>query len=160
MPIPLIVGGIVSAATALGSAKVQSNAAKNAAKEQQKGTDRALQVQQQAHQPYMDLGKAAAARLAAMPQEPYTQQFRPSQPGMPGVPGQPASSGFQAFNPGGGGSLAGLGQPPQAGSMPGASGAQVGGGMVTLQAPTGETVRMPDGPMVQQALQRGARRVG
>ena len=82
MPIPLIVGGIVSAASAIGSAKIQSNAAKKAAQQQQQGTDRALQAQTQANQPYMDLGKAAAGRLGelAANAQPYQQQFRPGQP--------------------------------------------------------------------------------
>jgi hypothetical protein len=82
MPIGLIVGGIASAASAIGSAKVQSNAAKKAAQQQQQGTDRALAVQQQANQPYMDLGKAAAGRLGelAANAQPYQQQFRPGQP--------------------------------------------------------------------------------
>ena len=159
---PLLIGTAISAAAGLGAAKMQSSAAKNAAKSQQAGTDRALQVQQQAAAPYMQLGQAAAGRLGEMganPQ-PYTQQFG----------GPQRSTGFQAFNPTGGQppTLGSLGQPPQGmqatdrplmppGRGPGGA---PGGGIVTLQAPTGETVRLAAGPQVDMAIQRGARRIG
>ncbi len=160
---PLLIGAAISAAAGLGAAKMQSNAAKNAAKKQQEGTDRALQVQQQANQPYMDLGRAAAGRLAQSQPQPYTQQFQgPPMPGQMAPQGPPP--GFQAFNPSGQQgpppTLGNMGQMPPQGPPPGAGGPPQEGAMVTLQAPTGETVRLPDGPQVQLALQRGARRVG
>jgi hypothetical protein len=162
------IGLAASAGASLASAKIQSNAAKNAAKTQQQGTDRALAVQQQANQPYMDLGKQAAARLAsgqAMGQ-PYRQQF--------GGPG--GSNGFQAFDQGRPmqgppGTLAGLGQPPgpqgpppQMGPPQGQPGPQMamqggGGGMVRLQAPDGSVSMVPEA-MAQQFIAKGARRVG
>jgi hypothetical protein len=158
----------VGAATSIASAKIQSNAAKNAAKTQQQGTDRALMVQQQANQPYMDLGKQAAARLAsgqAMGQ-PYRQQF--------GGPG--GSNGFQAFDQGRPmqgppGTLGGLGQPPgpqgpppQMGPPQGQPGPMMamqggGGGMVMMEGPDGTRKAVPQSA-VQLALSRGAKVVG
>ena len=169
----MLVGSAIAGGTAVASAKMQSNAAKNAAKDQQKATNQALAVQQQANQPYMDLGRQAAQRLGQMSQnaQPYTQQF--------GGPG--GSNGFQAFGgpqmgqpPQGPppGSLAGLGQPPQGpgmggppqgmrppqGQPPMQGPPQGGGGMVRVQAPTGEIAMFPAGsPGLQKALQAGAR---
>jgi hypothetical protein len=130
MPIPLIIGGIASAASAIGSAKIQSNAAKKAATAQQAGTDKALAVQQQANAPYMALGQQGAQRLQQTPFQPYTQQFRPGQP----------NNGFQA--PQGGATLGSIG------SMGQSQGAPMGGAMtqpqmVQLQAPDGSTKPFP-----------------
>lgn len=150
----LLIGSAVSGGAAVASAALQSNAAKNAAKKQQEGTDRALQVQQQANAPYMQLGQQAAGRLAGRQFEPFAQQFRP------GAPGQPAPIGFQPFQPGAGQpqmTLGSIGQPP-----PSAPQGQPGPGMeqfATVQAPTGEMARIPVGPMLEQALARGARRM-
>lgn len=147
----MLIGSAVAGGTAIAGAKLQSNAAKDAAKAQQAGTDRALQVQQQANAPYMQLGQQAAGRLgqmAANPQ-PYTQQFR--------APGAPPSSGIQSFQPSGGpGPMPTLGSIGQPQGQPGGMGQP---SMVTLRAPTGETVQMPDGPQVQLALNRGAMRI-
>ena len=137
MPIPLIIGGIASAASALGSAKIQSNAAKKAAAAQQVGTDKALAVQQQANKPYMDLGQQGAQRLQQTPFQPYTQQFRPGQP----------NNGFQ-------GSQQPQGPPPTLGSI-GQPQGQQGGSMVTLRAPDGSTRQFP-AVMAQQAIQQAA----
>ena len=160
---PLLIGVAISAATSAYAAKKQSDAAKKAAKSQQEGTDRALQIQQQANQPYMDLGKAAAARLAAMPQQQYTQQFQP------GRPGAPASNGFQAFNPG---QPPPMGPPPPAGQVPSQNAPQrspfslgsLGGPtgqaqprLVTLQAPDGSTRQFPmqDADRIMQQARAG-----
>ncbi len=148
MPVPLIIGGIASAASALGSAKIQSNAAKKAATEQQKGTDRALQIQQQANQPYMDLGAQAAHRLQQTPFQPYTQQFRPGQPGngFQGPQGPPPTLGSIGQMPQGRPAPP-MGAPPEMG--------QPQGGMVTLRAPDGSTRPVP-AQMAQQMIQQAA----
>ncbi len=142
---PLVIGGIISAASAIGAAKIQSSAAKKAAEEQQKGTDKALQVQQQANAPYMQLGQQAAQRLQQTPFQPYTQQFRPGQP----------NNGFQPPQ-------GPQGPPPSLGSIGQPQGAPMGtqGQMATVQAPSGETVQMPVGPQLDMALAKGAKRIG
>lgn len=157
----LLIGSAVAGGTAVAGAKIQSNAAKNAAKAQQAGTDRALAVQQQQNAPYLQVGQQAAARLASGQAmgKPYTQQF--------GGPG--GSNGVQAFQPQGPpqqGTLGGLGQQgqapqmPQQGQMPPqAPQQQQGGGMVKLQAPDGSVSQVPEA-MAQQFLQRGAKRIG
>lgn len=162
MPIPLIVMGVATVA----SAKIKSNAAKKAAEAQQKGTDQALQVQQKANAPYMQLGQEGVNRLMAMgPAQPFTQQFQPRGPQIPGQPLGPApSTGFQPFQPSGGpqgapptlGSI-GMGQPPQGlpQGQPGAGMEQ----MATVQAPTGEVARIAVGPMLEKALAGGAKRL-
>ncbi len=121
----MLIGSAVAGGTAVASAKLQSNAAKNAAKEQQKGTDRALQVQQQANAPYLALGQQGAQRLAQTPFQPYTQQFQPGRP----------NNGFQAPQ----------GPPPTLGSIGQPQGAPGMGQpqMVTLQAPDGSTRQFP-----------------
>lgn len=153
------IGLAASAGTSLASAKIQSNAAKNAAKTQQSATNQALAVQQQANQPYMDLGKQAASRLAsgAAMGQPYTQQF--------GGPG--GSNGYQPFERGRPqqplmGTLGGLGQPQGPPMGIGAPQGQQGppqGGMVRLQAPDGSVSMVPDA-MAQQFIAKGARRIG
>jgi hypothetical protein len=173
MPAAIGIGLLVSAGTSIAAAKMQSNAAKNAQKAQQAGTDKALAVQQQSNRPYMQLGEQAANRLMQMPPQNYTQQF--------GGPG--GSNGFQAFQqaPQGPpqGTLAGLGRPPQGGPMPqNGPGMQVqpgprmppngpppqqmgqqGGQMAQMMAPDG-SVRPVPLAMVAQLESRGARRVG
>ena len=161
-----------SGGTAVAKAKIQSNAAKGAAKDQQQATNQALAVQQQANQPYMDLGRQAAQRLGQMSQnaQPYTQVFGNGA-------GAQSFGGPQMGQPPQGpppGSLAGLGRPqppPGMGQPPGPQGPpqgqqpmqgppQGGGGMVRVQAPTGEVAMLPDGsPQLQMALQKGARRL-
>lgn len=168
-----------SAGAGLASAKVQSNAAKKAQQAQQQGTDKALAVQQQANQPYMDLGRQATARLSQMAanQQPYTQVFG-SGAGAQGQPGQPtqgprAMGGNQFQMPPqmprqgppqgmGLGQLgqAGMGQPPPMRPPQGQQGPGMGGGgMVKLQAPDGSVRDVPM-DQAQQFIQRGARRVG
>jgi len=123
---PLVIAAGIAAGAALGGAKMQSSAAKKAAKDQQDATDKALGVQQQQNAPYLQLGQQAAGRLASGQAmgKPYTQQF--------GGPG--GSNGFQAFQPQAQGpppqgpppgTLSGLGQAPQ-GQMP-MGGSQPGG---------------------------------
>ncbi len=145
MPVGLIIGGIASAASALGSAKIQSNAAKKAAEKQQVGTDKALQVQQQANAPYLALGQQAAQRLQQTPFQPYTQQFRPGQP----------NNGYQAPQ----------GPPPTLGSIGQPQGQPMGQGgpqgrLAVVQAPNGEMAHIPEGPDLEQALAKGAKRIG
>jgi hypothetical protein len=178
---PLVIMAGISAVSALASAKVQSNAAKNAQKAQQAGTDKALAVQQQANQPYMDLGKSSAQRLGQMTAnaQPYTQQFT----------GAGGSTGAQAFTPaqqgmgspqgpsqGSLGSLGqpqgapGMGGPPQGGMPPqGQQGPPMGapsqGQMVQLQAPDGSVRPFPAAQadsIIQKARAQGheLRRVG
>lgn len=142
------IGSAISGGAALGAAKLQSNAAKKAAAEQQKGTDAALKVQQEQSAPYRALGQEGVNRLMQMgAPQPYTQQFRPGG-------GQPQGNGFQAFSPGGPQpTLGSIGQPPQ--GMP-----QGGPGqMATVQAPTGEMARLAVGPDLEKALAAGAKRL-
>lgn len=181
MPVPLIATAI-GAVASLGGAKMASSAAGKAQKAQQAATDRALAAQTAANQPYMDLGRQAAGRLGALTAnaQPYTQQFG----------GPQGSNGVQAFGSMQGGPQGPQGPPPgslasmaggapsmpqggQPGMMPpqrqpgppmgqpGPPQGPQGGQMVTLQAPTGQTMQLPAGsPQVQMLLQRGARQVG
>lgn len=148
--------GAAAAGSSVAAAKIQSNAAKNAAKSQQAGTDKALQVQQETSAPYRQLGQMGVDRLTALgAPQPYTQQFRPGG-------GQPQGNGFQAFQPSGGpqgapptlGSI-GMPQPPQ-GTPPG----QQGGGMVRLQAPDGSISPRPFSMEEAQAVMAQARAKG
>ena len=144
-----IAASAAAAGSSYAAARTQANAAKDAAKSQQAGTDRALQLQQENSAPYRQLGQEGVNRLMQMgPAQPYTQQFRPGQ-----------NNGFQAPM-----TLGGLGGPPPSAGAPQGPPQAVPrgmgmGGLVTLRAPTGEVVRIPDGPMVQQALARGAERM-
>lgn len=129
------IGSAISGGAALGAAKLQSNAAKKAAAEQQKGTDAALKVQQEQSAPYRALGQEGVNRLMQMgAPQPYTQQFRPGG-------GQPQGNGFQAFNPGQPQpTLGSIGQqgPPQA--VPRGMGQPQ---MVNLRAPDGSVRPFP-----------------
>lgn len=168
----MLIGSAVAGGTAVAGAKIQSNAAKSAQKSQQAGTDKALAVQQQANQPYMQLGSQAAGRLGQMTAnaQPYTQNFT----------GPGGSNGFQAMPPQGPPpppmGLGAMGQPPQGAppgavprqgppagmSPPGMQGPPQGapGGMVRLKAPTGEIGMVPDNsPELQKALSLGAVRL-
>ncbi len=144
----MLIGSAVAGGTALGAAKLQSNAAGKAQKDQQAATDRALAVQQQQTAPYRALGEQAAGRLSAPQPDAYRQAFT----------GPGGSNGFQAFQPPpqgpSGGSLAGLGQPgmgqPLPGAVPRQQGMQgppmMGGGqgqMVQLQGPDGSVKPFP-----------------
>lgn len=152
--IPLISAAATGAA-ALGSAKIQSNAASKAQQAQQTATDKAMAVQQQASAPYRALGQTGIDRLNALgAPQPYTQQFR-----APG--GGPQSNGYQPFQPQGG-SLGGFAANPNGMSTQpgGRSGAPLQGGppMVTLQAPDGSTRQFPAQDadrIVQQARAQG-----
>jgi hypothetical protein len=181
----LIIAGGVSAATSLASAKMQSNAAHNAARQQQQATNQALAVQQRVNQPYMDVGSAAAQRLGQMGAnfQPYTQQFggpggsngfQPFQgPPQGPPPGMPPGAGPQGPPPG---SLAGMGRPPMGPGPQGAAMAGQGpqmaqggapamaqggaqGMMVKLQGPDG-SVRDVPAAIAAQLIARGAQRVG
>lgn len=129
----LLIGSAVSAGTAAASAKVQSNAAKKAAQSQQTATNQALAVQQQANQPYMDLGKQALGTLGQMQAnaQPYTQTFT----------GPGGSNGAQPFTP------AQMGQKtPKSGTL-----AELG-----QQPAQNVPVAPPKGGVFQSAMQHGA----
>lgn len=147
------IGSAISGGAALGAAKLQSNAAKNAAKEQQKGTDRALQVQREVNQPYLNLGQQGASALSsgqAMAQ-PYAQQFRPGS----------GNTGFQPFQPPQGPppTLGSIGMPQQPPMPPQGGQPPAMGNMVKLQGPDG-SVRDVPAQLAEQFIARGARRVG
>lgn len=151
--IPLITGAI-GAGTAIAGAKIQSGAAKNAAKLQSASADKALAVNQGVYRdqqalmnPYVQGGQDAYARL-------FSQQF--------GTPYQPqqapqAPTGPQARPLGGGpmGPVAGARPTPFQQAMDG----QPAGGMVTIQAPTGETRQVPR-EQAQMFVSRGGKVVG
>lgn len=143
----------IGAGTSIASAKIQSNAAKNAAKTQTEAANKSLAFQQQqfanqqaAFQPYQQAGARANAQLSNLASRP-TPQFVPGgqqqafgapqgQLGMPqGMPPQPVSR-------------------PMGGAMPPPQGR-----MVMVQAPTGETQQMPEAE-AQRAVQAGARVIG
>ncbi|MES2531840.1 MAG: hypothetical protein V4636_12440 [Pseudomonadota bacterium] len=179
----MLIGSAASAGAGLASAKAQSNAAKKAQQQQQAATDKALAVQQQTNQPYMQLGQQAAARLGQMAanQQPYTQVFG-SGAGAQGQPGQPmrgpGAMGGNQFQmspqrpPQGPPQGMGLGQigqggmgqpqpmrPPQGQQGPGM-------GMPPQQAPMGRWL-MPGGQTAQGPLNqaqmyesKGGRRIG
>ena len=162
----LAIGALSSAGAGLASAKMQSSAAKNAAKEQQKGTDRALQIQREANAPYMQLGQQAAGRLQ-QPAPAYTQQFG----------GPQGSNGFQAFQPPQNApmpTLGSIGQPQQAVPRGGISQQLAGYAaqqqqagnpnyappMVMLSSPDGSVSKPVPAEIAPQFLAKGYRRVG
>jgi len=111
-----VIAGIATAGGAVASAKIGSNAAKNAAKTQSDAADKALAVQREQYQqqrqdfsPYQQQGAQAMGRMTAMSQAPR-QTFDPrqqqGQPSMPQQPPQMANLG----NP--------QGMPPQGPQMP------------------------------------------
>lgn len=143
--IPLITGAI-GAGTAIAGAKIQSGAAKNAAKLQSASADKALAVNQGVYRdqqalmnPYVQGGQDAYARL-------FSQQF--------GTPYQPPAQAPTAPQ---------IPQGPPAGARPNpfqqAMGGQPAGGMVTIQAPTGETRQVPR-EQAQMFVSRGGKVVG
>lgn len=136
----------VGGAASVTSAAMQSRAAGHAADIQGKAAEEALAFtkeqkakQEAAAAPYLALGGMAAGRLPGVVRPmpaygapaPYTTQPQATSPVQPA--GQP---------------MAALGQP----------GAGMGG-LVMVQAPTGETMRLPQA-QAQQAVSRGARIVG
>ena len=154
----MLIGSAVSGGTSVASAAIQSHSAKKAREQQQQATNQALGVQQQANAPYLALGQQAAQRLAAMPQQPYTQVFgggRGAQ--MPSSIGNPAGD-FVQPRPQGPplGSLASLGQPGM-GPPPQAAGFQ----QALQRAPAlpPGMVRLPDGRIVPASMAGGGPRI-
>lgn len=173
--IPLIVGA-ASAGSAVASAKIQSNAAKNASKTQVASQDKAqafnqqaFQQQQAALQPYISGGQDAFSRLmaqhygtgglspgmrgtATLPGQTFTPPGPPPQAGplgqaMGGPPMGPQGPQALAAPPGG--------PQGQTGPLQAAMGAQ-GGQMVMMVGPDGTQKAIPQAN-VQEALRRGAR---
>lgn len=151
----------IGVASSLASAKMQSNAAKNAAKTQAAAGDKALAAQQSGYQqqrqdfqPYQQAGNAALARLGqtagtytgGSTAAPFPMPQQPPQGGL-GSLGQPPPG---ALPPLGGSPAPGPGMPPQ---MP-SGGAQ--GGLVRVQAPTGEMAMLPP-QQAQAAVAKGAK---
>ncbi len=157
MPLGVAAAALV-AGTQLVGAKMQSGAAKDAAKTQQTATNQGLQVQQQALQPYQDLGRVGLQQL----QNPsFAQPYRPM---FGSGQGAQAFQGPQGAQP----TLGGIGQPqpppmppqgPQARPMGQPQPMQSGGEMLLVEAPTGERRPMP-AALAQQAVAKGARIVG
>lgn len=180
---PVIVPLVIAGVSAVAKAKIQSNAASNAQKAQQQGTDRALQVNQQAMQPYMDAGQRGLAQLQNPAfSQPYTQVFggpggsngaqafggpmTQMPPGGPPQPqmGQPPPQMPQGPPPGSLGAMGGgqMPQMPQQGMMPPAQQMAQGGaagGTARIMSPQGRIVMVPL-ERVPEALAQGGRRVG
>lgn len=172
----LIVAAGIGTAGSITAAKMQSNAAKKAAGIQVDASNKAMDYQQKAQAQAMDwinqqkntpiqpMGGAAGylgQRLgipqgygglmggAAAPQPPQAQ---PPKMGFAGAPATGTASGA------GYGSL--LGGATQSAPPPsGMQSAPPSGGMVTLEAPTGERQSFPAGPQVDAMIRAGARRV-
>lgn len=136
--------GAAGAASSIASAKIQSNAAKNAAKTQTDAATQARNVQQQQYQqarqdfnPYQQAGIGSLGRLNASAGAPR-QAFNPGAP----------SGGFQMpQNPG---------SAPPGGATPGPAMPQQP--PVMMQGPDGSRRPVPAN-LVQQFEERGARRV-
>lgn len=137
-----IVGGI-GAAGSVASAKIASNAAKDAAQTQAKAGQQALTTQQQMYQqarqdfnPYQQAGAGALGRLGqrASAAPPAFTPGQPSNFGTMGTGQNPALQPAGATN-----APHGMGQPPT-------------GQMVTLRAPDGTTQQFP-ADRVQQVMQ-------
>jgi hypothetical protein len=173
----VVIGGI-SAASSIAAAKIQSNAAGNAAKTQAAAGQQALNAQQQGYQqqrqdfaPYQAAGASAMGRLnakagtyAGVPQRPQMPigGYVPPTAQQPPPQGQPMGQLGQAPSmppqgppqaPGGAQVMgaAGMAMAPQAG-QPAPQGAP-GGQTVKVQAPTGE-IAMLSPAMAQQAVSR------
>ena len=158
MPIGLAAGLMLagtagSAAATIGAAKIQSNAAKRAQKEQQAATDKAMAVQTQQNQPYLDLGRQAAQRLQNMPFQPYMQTFGSGRGAQ--LP-TPPPQGPQGPPPG---SLASLGQPggqmmPPGSAVPPQAVQRIQQAMPQRMQPglPPGMVRLPDGRVVPQGM--------
>lgn len=146
--------GAAGAASSLASAKIAANASKSAAKTQAAAGQQALNAQQQGYQqqrqdfsPYLQAGTTALGRLGQTAGT-YTGGMPQPQGPPPQMPQRPQ----QAM-----GSLGSLGAPQ--GPPPGAPPPQMGGaqgGLVRVQAPTGEVAMLPMA-VAQQAVQKGAK---
>lgn len=141
---PLLLGGIIAAGGAIGSAAIQAHAASKATDAEVKANNNALNVAQQQYgqtqqmlQPFISGQNTAALQRPVTGAGGYT-------PGVgltaPTVARSAAPNTFQ----------------PAAPQM-GAPASQ--GGMVMLQAPTGETRRVPAG-QAQMYIARGAKVIG
>ena len=154
----LLIGAAVSGGTAVASAKISSNAAKNARDQQQAATNQALGVQQQMAQPFVQAGQAALGRI--QPFQPYSQQFTgaggsngvqpPQQPPMQqpqGAPQGPAPGSLGAMQ--GGQMQRPMGNPTAAPAM----------GLVTVQDSSGAT-RQVSPQQAQQYQAQGFKVLG
>jgi hypothetical protein len=151
----------IGVASSLASAKISSNASKNAAKTQAAAGDKALAAQQAGYQqqrqdfsPYQQAGNAALGRLGqtagtytgGMPQPPPQMPQQPP-PGGLGSLGQP-SMGAPSSSMGG--------QPAPGPGMPPQGPQSAPGGLVRVQAPTGEMAMLPP-QQAQAAVAKGAK---
>ena len=146
---PLGIGMGVSGLLGLIGSKNSANASQQAAAEQQASTQQALQFAQQQYNtgqtqlaPYRAAGTTALAALGGLA-------------GQPMVNASPGGWGYtpQAPAVAAPGNAPGAQTPLQLGSMGGAAGT---GGMVMLEAPTGERQMVPQAQAAQY-LQRGAK---
>lgn len=136
-----------STAASLAGAKMAANASKNAAKTQAAAGQQAIQAQQAGYQqqrqdfnPYLQAGTAALGRMG---QTAGTYTGGPPQPPPQGPPQ----------------GLGQLGMPPQGAPPQMAGGSPPQGGMVRVQAPTGEVAMLPQA-QAQLAVQKGAKILG
>lgn len=137
MPAAVAVPAIIGAGATIATAKIGSDAAKGAAKTQERATDRVLQVNRQVYDdqrklvdPYVQAGTVSLGNLM---KQHWGGQGMPT-----GAPAEP--------------------RPVGTGRTAGTSLASMGGGRVRLQAPTGEVAEVP-AYLADRAIARGARRI-
>lgn len=166
----------VSAAS-VASAKIASNASKDAAKIQSAGAEQGRQATQTALQPYQDIGKQSLGRLGLnggpnVLYQPRGQSFQPGQgqaayaipqpqPGQQGSPMQGLGQGVRVDPQQSLGSLgtSGNAMSPDQGAPPQpTTAAPQAGELWTIQSPDGETKQFPPA-IAQQYIAKGARRL-
>lgn len=163
-PAAIAIPAIIGAGASLVGAKMSSNASQDAAKTQSAAADKALAAQQQGYQtqradfsPYLQAGTAALGRLGQTAGT-YTGGMPAPQAPRPGLgqlgtppPSMPTTMSAMPSVP------SGQMPPPQGRAMAGMT--PPAGGLITVQAPTGETAKMTQA-QAQMAVQKGARIVG
>jgi hypothetical protein len=178
MPAAAIIPAVIGAGASVAGAAMSSKAAKNAANTQSASTNQALAFQQRAYddqrrlmQPYVNAGQGATTALGRLltPGQAYTPQLQAQDAGQTAQGWSSALSlgpqqGRQSppmsmQGPAGIGAPRPVQPPPSpSGGLQGAMRNVTGGGMVTLRAPTGETMSVPEAK-AQGLIARGAQRV-
>jgi hypothetical protein len=164
----MALAGAISGGASLASAKMGSNAAKDAARIQSQSADKAAGMMNQAYAPYLQAGASsmgmlgrltgapAAARYASEPLPPAAGMPMQPRPQRPPMPQGPISTGMGPQGP-----VMMGGRPPMPGGPPmwQPGGMNQMGQMVRLVSPDGEERDVP-AYLADSYISRGARRVG
>lgn len=150
---------LISDAGSIVTGAIGAKAAKDSAATLSGAADKALAINRQVYQPYLDAAPGQLNTLLGQINAPRSQFVAPTAgtPGLPSIPAQNAPQATSAPTTGGLNALLGQSATAAPGAVP--TPTATPGGMVRLRAPNGE-MRMVPAAVAPQFIAEGAQRIG